>query len=115
MSSIEGAMEQAGEPDWLQYQVSIDARHEANRAATGWFVCAVIALVGAAMSLLWAEVNWEGAALTGGGIGIGTSGYATVLYARAASLGALSVAFAAIGVFRRERFNLLVSYRDKPK
>ena len=37
----------AGEPDWLQYQVSIDTRHEANRAATGWFVCAVIALVGA--------------------------------------------------------------------
>jgi hypothetical protein len=103
------------QPEWLQYQVSIDARHEANRAATGWFVCAVIALIGAVMSLLWAEVNWEGAGFTGGGIGIGTSGYAAVLYARATSLAVLSVAFAAIGVFRRERLNVLLSDRDKPK
>jgi hypothetical protein len=51
-------------------------------------------------ALAWAELNWSLATLgpSGGGIGIGTSGYASVLYGRAIALGVMSAAFAAIGV-----------------
>ena len=49
---------------------------------------------------------------TAGGIGIGTSGYAMVLYGRTIALAALSAACAAIGLLRRDRFHFVVSYRE---
>jgi len=102
--------------EWLHYQLSVSTANENNRAATGWFAWAVVALVAAILSFLWAELHWDIASPIGtGGIGIGTSGYAAVLYQRAIALAALSAALAAIGIFRRERLNLLVSYRQAPR
>jgi glycine cleavage system aminomethyltransferase T len=68
-------------------------------------------------ALAWAELNWSLATLgpSGGGIGIGTSGYASVLYGRAIALGVMSAAFAAIGVLRRRYTDFVISYREAPR
>jgi hypothetical protein len=48
----------------------------------------------AILSFFWAEIEWQSRA--GDSIGIGTSGYALVLYARAIALAAIGTVFAVL-------------------
>jgi hypothetical protein len=63
----------------------------------------------AVTSLVYAELQWQ--TLGTGSVGIGTSGYALVLFSRPIALGAISAAFATIGILKKQPREFDLRYR----
>jgi hypothetical protein len=106
--------EETGSSEWGRYQIRLhrNAKKTPSFSGATWFCFSALFLGAALLSLGWAELSWQGERATS--VGIGTSGYALVLFARPLVFAAISIALATIGLLMQRVQEMELWYRELP-
>lgn len=97
---------------WAARQVTIEQPRRVDAQGANWMLAAKIFAWLAFLTLAFAEIDWQLRTLNAQSVGVGSSGYALVGYARAIALGALATGCAVISIAVRADVDLRVFMRD---